>query len=88
MNNAKIICVIGQTGAGKTTLLNTLLNYCLGVQITDSVRYRLIVEEGLQEKKGSSVTNDVTMYHIEGTPRNPPHIVVDTPGFGDTRGLG
>jgi len=33
------------------------------------------------------VTPDVTMYHIEPTPRSPPLIIVDTPGFGDTRGV-
>lgn len=26
------------------------------------------------------------MYHIQPTSRNPPLIIVDTPGFGDTRG--
>jgi hypothetical protein len=37
--------------------------------------------------KGESVTNKVTTYHIEETPRNPPLVVIDTPGFGDTRGV-
>jgi len=87
-NNAKVICVIGQTGSGKTTLLNTLINYCLGVQLYDKVRYHLITEGHLKAKKGMSVTNDCTQYEIEGTTRTPPMIVIDTPGFGDTRGMG
>lgn len=32
------------------------------------------------------MTDDVTRYDIEETARNPPLIVYDTPGFGDTRG--
>lgn len=32
------------------------------------------------------MTDDVIQYHIEGTDKNPPLIVIDTPGFGDTRG--
>jgi hypothetical protein len=32
------------------------------------------------------MTDDVITYHIEETVRNPPLIVIDTPGFGDTRG--
>ena len=58
-NKAKIMCVIGQTGAGKTTLLNALVNYCLGVQIHDKVRYRLITEDHLKKKPGFSVADKV-----------------------------
>ena len=83
---AKNILVLGGTGAGKTTLLNTLVSYCLGVQRKDSFRYTIVDERGANQV--GSVTNKVTEYFIEGTPRNPPLMIIDTPGFGDTRGVG
>jgi len=32
------------------------------------------------------MTEEVITYHIEECGQNPPLIVIDTPGFGDTRG--
>jgi GTP-binding protein EngB required for normal cell division len=70
-------------------MLNALLNYCLGVQFSDNVRYRFNNSEEWSVKRGGdSVTSKVTEYHIEATDRNPPLILVDSPGFGDTRGVG
>ena len=82
--SAKVIMVIGGTGTGKTTLLNTLVTYCLGVEREDDIRYT-IVDETKKPKTGS-VTSEVSEYFIEGTSRNPPIIIIDTPGFGDTKG--
>ena len=37
--------VVGQTGSGKTTLLNAMVNYHLSIQIEDTFRYQIIVED-------------------------------------------
>jgi len=86
----KILMVVGQTGAGKTTFLNSMTNYIYNVQCEDKFRLNLIVE---QEKKGGqavSQTDDVTGYFIDkpkGGKIDYDLVVVDTPGFGDTRGV-
>jgi hypothetical protein len=38
------------------------------------------------KKVGESITDDVITYYMEEYGQNPPLIVIDTPGFGDTRG--
>jgi len=88
--NNKIVMVVGQTGAGKTTFLNSMVNYIYNVQYEDKFRLKLIIE---QEKKGGqavSQTDVVSAYFIK-KPKgsNIPYdlTVVDTPGFGDTRGI-
>ena len=78
--------VVGQTGSGKTTFLNALLNFHFEVDIDDTIRYVLINEETGQ-RTSLSQTSVVTFYYIEAYGNNPPLIVVDTPGFGDTRGM-
>ena len=77
--------VVGGTGAGKTTLLNSLVNYCLGVHAYDRFRYRIVDDAFVNTSK--SVTKNVTEYFVEGTERNPPLIIIDTPGFGDNEGV-
>ena len=52
--------------------------------MTDKYRYHLVIEEWVE--KGKSATNKANEYHIERTSQNPPLILIDTPGFGDTRG--
>lgn len=87
----KIVMVVGQTGAGKTTFLNSMANYIYNVQFEDQFRLKLIIE---QEKKGGqavSQTDVVSAYFIKKPKgsRIPYDLtVVDTPGFGDTRGIG
>jgi len=88
--NNKIVMVVGQTGAGKTTFLNSLVNYVYNVQFEDKFRLKLIIE---QEKKGGqavSQTDVVSAYFIKkpkGSNIQYDLTVVDTPGFGDTRGI-
>lgn len=84
----KTLVVIGGTGTGKTTLLNAYVNFLMGIDKKDTFRYVLIDETKIiaGKKKGESVTDDVIIYEIEGTSNCPPLKIVDTPGFGDTRG--
>uniref|UniRef100_A0A3Q3JM84 AIG1-type G domain-containing protein n=1 Tax=Monopterus albus TaxID=43700 RepID=A0A3Q3JM84_MONAL len=70
------IMVLGATGAGKSTLINGMINYILGVEWEDSFRFKL--------------TSEVTvykLYHQEGFQIDYSLTIVDTPGFGDTRGI-
>ena len=79
--------VVGQTGSGKTTLLNFFVNYLLGVEFEDPFRYMLIVED-TNKTQAHSQTDRVNDYKIRPLiPHVSPIILVDTPGFGDTRGL-
>ena len=83
---AVIFMVVGQTGSGKTTLLNSFLNYYLGVQIEDNFRYEMI-HESFGTSQSVSQTSDVIIYNIKGANGFPPVQIIDTPGFGDTRGI-
>ena len=78
--------VVGQTGSGKTTLLNFFVNFLLGVSFDDSFRYVLIIENP-EKSQIHSQTEQVQKYRIKPTINLPPIILVDTPGFGDTRGI-
>lgn len=78
--------VVGQTGSGKTTLLNSFLNYYLGIQIDDNFRYEMI-HENFGTSQSVSQTTDVIIYNIKGANGFPPVQIIDTPGFGDTRGI-
>lgn len=84
----KTIMVVGETGSGKTTLLNSFLNYLMGINYDDTFRYKIILEDNLNKNPGVSVTDKVNIYYIRTTLKDLPFIrIVDTPGFGDTRGI-
>ena len=84
----KTILVVGATGAGKSTLINGMLNYILGVGWEDDFRFKLIKEP--PKTQAVSQTEHVTAYDIfrmKGSNLDYSLTIVDTPGFGDTRGL-
>ncbi len=78
--------VVGQTGSGKTTLLNGFINYYMGINFNDDFRYMLIKEEE-KVNESQSQTSEVNIYNISSYNNHPPIKIIDTPGFGDTRGL-
>ena len=90
------IMVIGETGVGKSTWIHCFINYMQSINIEENNRYLLFDEEKLQqeyEKKkgkknpGASVTDKLDIYDIKGSMLyNNPIRLIDTPGFGDTRG--
>ena len=90
------IMVVGETGVGKSTWIHAFLNYMQGIQIEENIRYLLFNEKEKQEKyakkygekqKGSSVTDIPEVYNIEQTVLfDNPIRLIDTAGFGDTRG--
>ncbi|XP_045908946.1 uncharacterized protein LOC123973110 isoform X1 [Micropterus dolomieu] len=85
----RTIMLLGATGAGKSTLINGMINYILGVEWEDSYRFKLI-DEGQSRSQAESQTSEVTVYkinHQEGFKTEYSLTIVDTPEFGDTRGL-
>uniref|UniRef100_A0A3B3SND6 Septin-type G domain-containing protein n=1 Tax=Paramormyrops kingsleyae TaxID=1676925 RepID=A0A3B3SND6_9TELE len=85
----RTIMVIGATGAGKSTLINGMINYILDVKWEDNFRFKLI-DEGLLKSQAESQTSLVTAYEInyqDGYTINYSITIIDTPGFGDTRGI-
>ncbi|XP_051536025.1 uncharacterized protein LOC127430331 [Myxocyprinus asiaticus] len=82
----KIVLLVGETGSGKTTLLNTMVNYLKGVKFDHNIWYEITEEEARDQSE--SQTSEITMYEV--CPKAPLSIsltVIDTPGYGDTRGL-
>ncbi|XP_076864040.1 uncharacterized protein LOC143516372 [Brachyhypopomus gauderio] len=85
----KVILLLGATGAGKTTLINAMVNYILGVKWGENYRFRLI-NEVTHRSQAESQTSEVTSYELYNQPGfQVPYslTIVDTPGFGDTRGI-
>ncbi|XP_072900478.1 uncharacterized protein [Hemitrygon akajei] len=85
----KTIMVLGATGSGKTTLINGMINYILGVEWGDNFRYMLTQEE-TGRSQAESQTSTITAYklhHQVGFIIDYSLTIIDTPGFGDTRGI-
>ena len=92
----KVIMFVGATGSGKTTTVNAMINHVLGVQWKDDFRLEMIDELSSNQGAGTignqahSQTQFVSCYTLpcmEGFKIPYTLTIVDTPGFGDTRGI-
>ena len=94
----KVIMAVGATGSGKTTLLNGMINHILGLHVrrTDNVRLKMIhelscsqgsAEIGDQTQSQTQYVSTYTLPYMSGFAVPYTLTIVDTPGFGDTRGI-
>ncbi|KAF5898842.1 uncharacterized protein DAT39_011415, partial [Clarias magur] len=79
--------MVGETGTGKTTLINAVVNYILGVKFTDEAWFKITEEVGDNHMSAQAKSrNEITVYeiYVESSPIG--LTIIDTPGYGDTRG--
>lgn len=82
----KTILLVGETGTGKSTLINVLVNYAIGVKWEDDVWFDIVGDKTASQYE--SQTSDVIVYQIfEGRTLPFSLTIIDTPGYGDTRGM-
>lgn len=87
--HTKVVMLMGATGAGKSTQVNAMVNYVLGVDYNDTFRFILIYDETKKSQAHSqtSFITTYTLYWQDGFKIPYNLVIIDTPGFGDTRGI-
>ncbi|XP_064176196.1 uncharacterized protein LOC135246849 isoform X1 [Anguilla rostrata] len=84
----RTILMVGETGTGKSSLINRMVNYMLGVEWEDKIRFKIIPDEGTEKSQSGTVT--ITVYKIFGLEElSLPFslTVIDTVGYDDTKGV-
>ena len=83
---AYVIIFIGKTGDGKSNAINALFNIIKGIKLEDKYRIILIKEEKKEGGQAVSQTDGIHLYYIKDY-NNHPLIIIDSQGYGDTRGI-
>lgn len=83
---------MGAIGSGKSTLIDGMVNYILGVEWVDPFRFKIVREDESNSRNhhAHSQTSSVTAYtihHQEGMAVPYSITIIDTPGYGDARGI-
>ena len=85
-DNAYVVLFCGRTGDGKSTAINAFFNIIKGVKLEDNYRFILITEQKKPKGQAESQTDGVHLYYLKDY-NNKPVIIIDSQGYGDTRGL-
>nr|XP_055037875.1 uncharacterized protein LOC129425859 [Misgurnus anguillicaudatus] len=82
----KTILMVGETGSGKTTLINAMINFICGVQRKDKIWIK-ITDDQSDRSSAHSQTSIITVYDVYIQETSVDLTIIDTPGYGDTRGI-
>ncbi|XP_042232010.1 uncharacterized protein LOC121872938 isoform X3 [Homarus americanus] len=87
----KVILLVGATGTGKTTLINAMVNFIYCIDFSDNFRLVLIDDKNAPKRSQAESQTDLitayAFYQLPGMPFEYNYVLIDTPGFGDTRGI-
>ncbi|XP_056119684.1 uncharacterized protein LOC130097033 [Rhinichthys klamathensis goyatoka] len=81
----KTILIVGERGTGKTKLINTMINYMLDVQREDKVWFEITDDQS--DRSQAHTQTCVTVYGFYPQESKTDLTIIDTPGYGDTRGV-
>ncbi|XP_069158258.1 uncharacterized protein [Procambarus clarkii] len=85
----KSVLLLGQTGAGKTRVIDAMINHLFGVKFEDNYRFQLKDQvETSYLTHVESQTEYITayiVYYQAGMAVSGNYMLIDTPGFSDTR---
>ncbi|KAK3753606.1 hypothetical protein QZH41_004192 [Actinostola sp. cb2023] len=87
--DGKVLMLVGATGTGKSTLINGFVNYIRRVSYESEHRYKL-VDDVETRSQVHSQTQWITAYTFQKQDQlELPYTftIIDTPSYGDTRGL-
>ena len=84
-SDAYVILFCGKTGDGKSTAINAFFNIIKGIELEDNYRFILVTEPKKAQGQAESQTDGVHLYYLKDKD-NKPVIIIDSQGYGDTRG--